>query len=68
MMYYTLYVCLYEIIVMAVVFTSSLKRGSRVNHRATAHLCPLVTALTPWGFSPPDEKPTIRPHFGFTCA
>lgn len=49
-------------------FTSSLKSGSRVNHRATAHLCPLVTALTPCGFSPPDEKPTILPHLGFTDA
>ncbi|TNN89373.1 hypothetical protein EYF80_000661 [Liparis tanakae] len=47
---------------------SSLKSGSRVNHRATAHLCPLVTAFTPCGFSPPDEKPTIRPHKGFTDA
>ncbi len=49
-------------------FTSSLKSGSRVNHRATAHLCPLVTAFTPCGFSPPDEKPTILPHLGFTDA
>lgn len=48
--------------------TSSLNSGSRVNHRATAHLWPLVTAFTPWGFSPPDEKPTILPHWGFTDA
>lgn len=39
-----------------------------MNHRARAHLCPLVTAFTPWGFSPPDEKPTILPHLGFTDA
>lgn len=39
-----------------------------VNHRATAHRCPLVTAFTPCGFSPPEENPTILPHFGFTDA
>lgn len=48
--------------------TSSLKSGSRVNHMATAHLCPLVTAFTPCGFSPPEENPTILPHLGFTDA
>lgn len=44
--------------------TSSLYRGSKVNQRATAHLCPLVTAFTPWGFSPPEEKLIILPHLG----
>lgn len=44
--------------------TSSLYRGSKVNQRATAHRCPLVTAFTPWGFSPPEEKLIILPHLG----
>lgn len=44
--------------------TSSLYRGSKVNQRATAQRCPLVTAFTPWGFSPPEEKLIILPHLG----
>lgn len=35
-----------------------------MNQRATAHRWPLVTAFTPWGFSPPDEKLIILPHLG----
>lgn len=48
--------------------TRSLCRGSRVNQRAMAQRWPLVTALTPWGFSEPEEKPTARPHWGCTSA
>lgn len=35
-----------------------------MNQRATAQRWPLVTAFTPWGFSPPDEKLIILPHLG----
>ena len=45
---------------------SSLCSGSSVNHSATAHLRPLVTAVTPCMFSGPAENPTIRPHLGVT--
>lgn len=48
--------------------TFSSCRASRVNHRATAHLWPFVTALTPWGFSLPALNATMRPHWGFTTA
>lgn len=39
-----------------------------MNHSATAHLCPLVTARTPWGFSFPAPKPIMRPQRGRTSA
>lgn len=48
--------------------TRSLCRGSRVNHRAMAQRCPLVTAFTPCGFSVPEENPTALPHWGCTSA
>ena len=47
---------------------ASLWAASCVNHRATAHLLPFVTAVTPCMFSLPAEKPTIRPHLGSTKA
>lgn len=48
--------------------TRSLCRASKVNHRAMAQRCPLVTAFTPCGFSVPEEKPTALPHRGCTSA
>lgn len=48
--------------------TISLKSGSKVNHRANAHLSPFVTAFTPCGFSLPEVNATILPHLGFTFA
>lgn len=48
--------------------TLSLCRASKVNHRAMAQRCPLVTAFTPCGFSVPEENPTALPHWGCTSA
>lgn len=41
---------------------------SVVNQSASAHLRPAVTAVTPWGLTGPEVKPTRRPQLGFTRA
>lgn len=51
-----------------ITLTMSLYSFSLVNQRASAHLRPLVTAVTPWGLIGPEEKPATRPQVGFTRA